>query len=185
MKLLFESTVSLDLIREQWDNLLRVATALKERAVPAHVILERLGSRQRSDRLSKALKALGRLVKTAYILRYLHDAELRDRVQLQLNRGEHRHALARRLFFADQGEFRTGDYEEIMNRASCLSLLSNAVLVWNTLEMTKLVDHLRTLGNEVRIEDLARISPLAHRHVIPNGRYDFWSQPDPNGRDRT
>ena len=55
-----------------------------------------------------------------------------QRVQLQLNRGELRHALARWLFFANRGEFRTGDYEEIMNKASCLSLLSNAVLVWNT-----------------------------------------------------
>jgi hypothetical protein len=29
--------------------------------------------------------------------------------------------------------FRSGDYDQIMNRASCLSLLSNAVLVYNTL----------------------------------------------------
>src|SRR6266481_6933506 len=49
---------------------------------------------------------------------------------LQLNRGEHRHSLTRWIFFADQGEFRTGDYQEIMNKASCLSLVSNAILVW-------------------------------------------------------
>jgi TnpA family transposase len=41
--------------------------------------------------------------------------------------------LARWLFLANRGEFRTGDYEEIMNMASCLSLLSSAVVVWNTL----------------------------------------------------
>jgi TnpA family transposase len=41
---------------------------------------------------------------------------------LQLNRGEFRHVLAKWLFFANQGAFRTGDYEEIMNKASCLSL---------------------------------------------------------------
>jgi len=37
-----------------------------------------------------------------------------------------------RLFFANQGAFQTGDYDEIMNKATCLSLLSNAVVVWNT-----------------------------------------------------
>jgi TnpA family transposase len=42
---------------------------------------------------------LGRAVKTTYILRYLHDGALRDRVHLQLNCGESRHELARRLFF--------------------------------------------------------------------------------------
>jgi hypothetical protein len=38
---------------------------------------------------------------------------IRDRVQLQLNRGESRHELVRQLFFANQGAFRTGDYEEV------------------------------------------------------------------------
>jgi len=47
--------------------------------------------------------------------------------------------LARWLFFANRGEFRTGDYEEIMNKASCLSLLSNAVLVWNTIKIGNIV----------------------------------------------
>jgi hypothetical protein len=37
-----------------------------------------------------------------------------------------------------QEEFRTGDYEEMMNKASCLSLLSNAVLVWNTMRIGEL-----------------------------------------------
>ena len=68
-----------------------------------------------SDRLSKAFTNLGRIIKTQYILRYLTDLELRQTVQLQLNKGEYRHKLPRRIFFADQGEFTTGDYEEIMN----------------------------------------------------------------------
>jgi hypothetical protein len=60
-----------------------------------------------------------------------------------------------------------------MYKASCLSLLSNAVLVWNTLELDRIVTGLRGQGHEVRDEDLARISPLMHRHVIPNGTYHF------------
>ena len=75
-------------------------------------------------------------------MRYLHEEPLRQRVQLQLNRGESRHVLAKWLFFANQGEFRTGDYEEIMNKASCLSLLSNAVLIWNTVQMGEIVARL-------------------------------------------
>jgi TnpA family transposase len=107
------------------------------------------------------------------ILRYLHEEEVRRRVQLQLNRGESRHDLARWLFFANQGEFRTGDYEEIINKASCLSLLSNAVLVWNTVRIGEIVARLRTAGETISEEDLARISPLAYAHVIPNGTYVF------------
>jgi TnpA family transposase len=110
---------------------------------------------------------LGRVVKTIYILRYIHEEELRRRVQLQLNRGESRHALARWLFFGNRGEFRWGDYEEIMNKASCLSLLSNAVLVWNTVAIMRIVTQLRAAGEIIPDEGLARILPLKHQHVIP------------------
>ena len=114
---------------------------------------------------------MGRLAKTVHILRYLHEEPLRRLVQLQLNRGEFRHTLAKWLFFANQGAFRTGDYEEIMNKASCLSLLSNAVLVWNTVQIERIVGQLRATGNIVLDEDLSRVSPLFRRHITPNGSY--------------
>lgn len=92
-------------------------------------------------------------------------------MQLQLNKGEYRHKLPRRIFFANQGEFTTGDYEEIMNKASCLSLVSNAILYWNMLKITAIVDQLRAQGEEVTPETLAHISLLPFKHVVPNGTY--------------
>jgi hypothetical protein len=77
------------------------------------------------------------------------------------------------LFFANRGEFRDGDLNEIMNKTSCLSLLCNATVVWNTIHMQKIVDQLRKAGQTVRDEDLARIWPLLHEHILPNGIYDF------------
>jgi hypothetical protein len=68
-----------------------------------------------------------------------------------------------------------------MNKASCLSLLSNAVLVWNTLAITKIVTQLRADGEPVADEDLAPISPLMHQHVIPNGTYHFASRKQREG----
>ena len=145
---LFHGVADTDLFREQWDFLVRVAASLKNRTAPANVIVQRLANASSSDRLAGALTALGRIVKTVFILRYLSDPELRHRVQLQLNRGEARHELVGRcLFFANRGEFRSGDAEEIMNKASCLSLLSNAVLVWNTLRITEIVNQLRAAGH--------------------------------------
>jgi len=166
-----QGTVDLDLIREQWDQLVRIAASLRNRTAPAHVVLQRLASSAPSDRLAKALTALGRALKSLYVLQYIHDVELRARMQLQLNRGERRHQLARRLFFANQGAFQTGDYDEIMNKATCLSLLSNAVVVWNTVQMTRIIERLRASGETITEDELARLSPLAFAHVIPNGTY--------------
>jgi len=168
---LLRGRINVALILEQWDQLVRLAASLKDRLTPAHVVMQRLANANASDRLAGALTQLGRLMKTIHILRYIQEAPLRDAIQLQLNRGEFRHILAKSLFFANQGGFRSGDYEEVMNKASCLSLLSNAVLVWNTVHIARIVDQLRAAGHEVRDEDLARVSPLAHAHVIPNGSY--------------
>ena len=148
----------------------RIAASLKARTAPAHVVLQRLTSSGPSDRVAKALTALGRLVKTRNILRYLHDEPLRLRIQTQLNRGEARHGLARWLFFADQGEFRTSDFEMIMNKARP-SLLSNAVVLWNTLQLERIVTELRASGTTIRDEDLAHVWPLQRRHITPNGVY--------------
>src|SRR5207249_6360555 len=162
------ATVDLASIREKWDQLVRVAASPRNHTAPALIVLPRLASSAPSDRLAKALTALGQALKTIYLLRYIQDEALRARMQLQLNRGERRHQLARRLFFANQGAFQVGDYDEIMNKATCLSLLSNAVVVWNTVQMAQSIEQLRTQGETITDDEVARISPLAFSHVIPN-----------------
>jgi TnpA family transposase len=168
---LLTKTADLGIVEEQWDEMMRVALSLKQRTAPAHVIVQRLTNSFPADRLSRAMTNLGRMIKTQYILRYLTDRDLRRAVQLQLNKGEYRHKLLRRIFFANQGEFTTGDYEEIMNKASCLSLVSNAILYWNTLKITDIVDSLQAQGEEVDQDTLSHISLLPFEHVVPNGTY--------------
>jgi TnpA family transposase len=168
---LLNKSSDMDIVMEQWDQMLRVVASLKKRLTPAHVIIERLINGSPSDRLSRAFTQLGRLIKTQYILRYITDSELRRKVQIQLNKGEYRHKLSRWIFFANQGEFHTGDYEEIMNKASCLSLVSNAILYWNTRKIDSIVSHLRIQNTEITDDAVARISLLPFRHVIPNGTY--------------
>jgi TnpA family transposase len=168
---LLNKTADLDIVEEQWEPMMRVALSLKQRTAPAHVVVQRLTNSFPADRLSKAFTNLGRLLKTQYILRYLTDPVLRRTVRLQLNKGEYRHKLPRWIFFADQGEFTTGDYEEIMNKASCLSLVSNAILYWNTIKISGIVENLRRQGEEIEDETLSHISLLPFKHVLPNGTY--------------
>lgn len=80
---------------------------------------------------------------------------------------------SRRLFFANRGVFRSGDYAEIMNKVSALSVLSNAVLVWNTVRIGAILDELANADHTVRTDALARVSPLLDTHVIATGSYHF------------
>jgi TnpA family transposase len=141
------------------------------------VILDRLAGGSPADRLPKALTALGEVVKTVYILRYLHDPVLHSGFSCSPTAASHATNWPVGCSSLNQGIFHTGDYEEIMNKVSTLSLLSNAVLFWNTVQFTRILEQLRQAGETVDLSDLARISPLAHAHVIPNGTYHFSHEP--------
>jgi TnpA family transposase len=53
-----------------------------------------------------------------------------------------------------------------MNRASWLSLLSNAVLVYNTLRIARVLEYAKAQGQEFTPEVIAHVWPLTYRHVI-------------------
>ena len=63
---LFSGTVETALIAEQWDQLVRIASSLRNRTAPAHVVSDHWAASSPSDRLAKAMTMLGRIVKTPY-----------------------------------------------------------------------------------------------------------------------
>jgi len=119
------------------------------------------------------LEEYGRLAKKLFILRYLGSESYRRRIGVQLNKGEALHALRRFLFFAHQGQVRRGQPEDQANHASCLNLVTNAVIVWNTVYMGALIDRLRAKGERIASEDLAHLSPARCDQINPYGRYQF------------
>ncbi len=54
--------------------------------------------------------------------------DYRRRINTQLNKGEALHALRQFLFFANQGYIRRHQPEDQANQASCLNLVTNAVV---------------------------------------------------------
>jgi len=54
-----------------------------------------------------------------------------------------------------------------------LSLVCNAVLIWNTMEYDRIISQLKATGFVVEENFLRRIFPLAFKHIAFNGRYDF------------
>ena len=47
---------------------------------------------------------------------------------------------------------------EIVNKASCLSLVSNAILYWNTIKIAETVGRLRAQGEDISDETLSHAS---------------------------
>lgn len=57
-----------------------------------------------------------------------------------------------------------------------LNLVTNLVVLWNTVYLQQVVQTLRAEGVEVRDEDLTRLSPARYEHVNRLGKYTFPSQ---------
>jgi TnpA family transposase len=72
-------------------------------------------------------------------LQWLQSPELRQRVQLGLNKGEAKNALARAVFFNRLGELRDRSFENQRYRASGLNLVVAAIVLWNTVYLGRAV----------------------------------------------
>lgn len=167
------NTIKAELLRDNWEDVLRVAGSLKLGTVKASDLVRALHAGSRPSELAKAIAEVGRIAKSLFLLSYVDDEAYRRRVVVQLNRHEKRHDLAREIFHGDRGRVRKRYREGQEDQLSSLGLVLNAVALWNTLYLDRAVSHLVERGAEVREEDLARVSPLMHAHVRVLGRYHF------------
>jgi TnpA family transposase len=103
-------------IRSHWEEILRLATSIKQGTVTASLMLRKLGSYPRQNGLAVALRELGRIERNLFTLDWLQNVELRRRVHAGLNKGEARDALARAVFFNRLGEMRDRSFENQLSR---------------------------------------------------------------------
>jgi TnpA family transposase len=106
-----------------------------------------------------------------FILDWLQSVELRQRVHAGLNKGEARNALARAVFFGRLGEIRDRSFEQQRWRASGLTLVTAAIVLWNTVYMERAVAALRSHGWPVDDGLLSHLSPLGWGHINLTGDY--------------
>jgi TnpA family transposase len=160
-------------IASSWDDMLRVAGSLKMGTVSASEIVRSLLRSDKPSTLARAIGDLGRISKTLYLLGYIDDASYRRRILTQLNRQEGRHSLARAVFHGHRGDVRQKYREGQEDQLTALGLVVNVVVLWNTTYMDTVLEHLRKQGSDVSPEDIARLSPLEHRHINFLGQYSF------------
>ena len=168
-----QGTINQSLILDDWDEMLRLVGSLKMGWVTASLIIQKLQAFPRKHPLMRVLQEYGRLIKTIHILRWYADETNRRRLKRQLNKGEALHILRSHLFYANQGEIKTQQDDQLLNQVGCLNLVTNAIIVWNTVYIDKVVQQLRLEGYPVDDEDLKHIWPTRHTHINVYGQYHF------------
>jgi len=165
--------LNLQLIEQNWEDMLRLTGSLKFRWTTPSLIIRKLQSFPRQHILTQALQEYGRLVKTIFILRYYNSEAYRRRIDAQLNKSEKFHQLRSHIHSANRGSIRKKYPEQHLNQANCLNLVVNAVAVWNTVYMQAALQHLRHTGQEISEDELGHLSPVRFEHINVYGKYSF------------
>lgn len=85
-------TLNIKHFRDHWDEILWLATSIKQDTVTATLMLRKLGTYPHQNGLANSLRELGRIERTLFILEWLQSVQLRWRVQIGLNKSEARNA---------------------------------------------------------------------------------------------
>src|SRR3546814_19796044 len=106
-------------------------------------MLKKLAGYSRQNSLARALREVGRVERSLFMLDWLDDIDLSRRTNANLNKGEARNALARAVFFNRLGEIRDRTFEHQRHRASGLNLVSASIIMWKHVYLGRAAAYLR------------------------------------------
>ncbi|MBI1878247.1 MAG: Tn3 family transposase [Chloroflexi bacterium] len=115
----------------------------------------------------------GRLIKTLHILSWYESEEKRRWANRQLNKGEPVHSLKAYLSVGNRGILRRKTNEGLQHQVGCLNLLTNPIILWNSVYMAEALKQLEREGYALNSEDLRHIWPTQFEHVNVYGKYEF------------
>ena len=161
-----------ELIRQQYDEMVKYATALRLGTAETEAILRRFTRANIQHPTYKALAELGKAIKTIFLCRYLHDEALRREINDGLNVIEHWNSANDFVFFARHGELGSNRHEDHELSMLSLHLLQNCMVFVNTLMLQQVLARPHW-ANSLTPRDQQAITPLIWDHVTPYGRYEL------------
>lgn len=159
------------LIVDNWPVILRAVATMAAGAMPPSQLLRKFASYPRQHELALALREIGRIERTLFIMNWLLDVDMQRRAQIGLNKGEAHHALKNALRIGRQGEIRDRTAEGQHYRMAGLNLLAAIIIYWNTKHLGHAIKARKREGLDCSPELLAHISPLGWAHILLTGEY--------------
>lgn len=144
-------------------------------------ILRRLGSYSRKNKLYFALRELGYVVRTIFLLRYISEADLRQAIQSATNKSERFNEFVQWISFGGDNVIAENVRDEQRKFIKYNHLVANILSFHNIVSMTKAIDRLKAQGQQISNEVLAAVSPYQTSHINRFGQYQLHSRcaPEP------
>ena len=172
LQLILSKPIDWELVRQQYDQMIKYTTALRLGTAETEAILRRFTKKNVQHPTYKALAELGKAIKTIFLCRYLHSKELRREINEGLNVVEQWNAATDFVFFARRGELVSNRPEDHEISMLALHLIQNCMVYINTLMIQKVLAQPHWHGR-LTPRDYAALTPLIWEHVNPYGRFDL------------
>ena len=168
---LFADTIDWELLQTHLPDLLRVVLSIKAGRISAATILRKLGTYSRKNKLYQAMRELGRVVRTVFLLQYLSDPALRRLIQVATNKSEAFNKFIQWCFFGGTGMIAENNRDEQRKLIKYNHLIANCLIFYNVSAMTKVLHELAAEGQQFEDEVLAHLSPYLTEHINRFGNY--------------
>ncbi|HEY4387362.1 MAG TPA: Tn3 family transposase, partial [Ktedonobacteraceae bacterium] len=161
-----------ELIRQQYDELVKYTTALKHGHAHADAILKRFTRNNLQHPTYQALAELGRAIKTIFLCQYLSSESLRQEIHQALNVVENCNSTVEFIFFARGNELHSNQTQAQELSLLALHLLQVCLVYVNTLMIQGILKDPHWL-EQMKEEDFRGLTPLIYTHVTPYGQFEL------------
>jgi TnpA family transposase len=160
--------INWELIRRQYDQMIKYATAIRLGTAETESILRRFTRENLKHPTYQALLELGRVLRTVFLCEYLHSETLRREIHEGLNVIELWNDVNDFILFGKGGEFATNRRESQELAVLCLHLLQNCLVHINTLMVQQVLND-PVIFDNMEKEDFRALTPLFFNHINPYG----------------
>ena len=177
----FSRTIDWDLLADHWEYLMQVTLSIHKGKVLPSWLLQKLNSDNPKNKLYLALRELGRVHRTLFLLQYVSKPQLRRQIQAATTKIEAYNLFSQWIFFGGDSIMKSRDPVEYEKRIKYKDLIANAIMLHNVVDMTNVLHEMAQEGYPVTPEVVATFSPYITEHIKRFGEYviDTDSTPPP------
>ena len=148
LDVLFSEVGDFSRIEKHWKDIMQVALSIHAGKVIPSMLLRRLGVKSKKNKLYKAFRALGRVIRTIFLLKYISDPDMQRHIQAATTKVESFNYFSDWVTFGGK-TLTTGDPVEMEKRIKYADLIANIVMLHNVIDLTDVLNEMNAEGETV------------------------------------